>query len=180
MISSSRLIDIQTLHISSDYIHGVRQSKDIIRCQIPAQCLFLHFISHLVRNHRNFPRPLLSLPSVIQDPHFPLYNTATLPTLRSLAHDFSNTCTLDFYTDGSLLYEGTLSAIMGFAWIQTNASAPQRQFAASANLGPSAYKAELLAILLAVQVAPPNCYINFFTVCQNILSHADQIDSGVF
>ena len=69
---------------------------------------------------------------------------------------------------------------MGFAWIQTNASAPQRRFAASAILGPSAYKAELLAILLAVQVAPPNCYINFFTDCQNILSHADQVGSGVF
>ena len=47
-------------------------------------------------------------------------------------------------------------------------------------MGPSAYKAELLAILLAVQVAPPNCYINFFTDCQNILSHADHIDSGGF
>jgi len=87
---------------------------------------------------------------------------------------------LDFYTDGSLLHEGTLSAIMGFAWIQINASAPQRRFAASAILGPSAYKAELLAILLAVQVAPPNCYINFFTDCQNILSHADQVSSGGF
>ena len=125
MYSSSRLLDIQTLHISSDYIHGIRRSKDIIRCQIPAQCLFLHFTSHLVRNHRNFPRSRLTVPSAIQDPHFPLYNTAIAPTLRSLAQDFFTTCTLDFYTDGSLLQEGTSSAIMGFAWIQTNALAPQ-------------------------------------------------------
>src|SRR5947207_8446780 len=69
---------------------------------------------------------------------------------------------------------------MGFAWIQTNASAPQLHLAASATLGPSAYKAELLAILLATQVAPPNCYINFFTDCQNILSHAAYVDSGGF
>ena len=118
--------------------------------------------------------------SVIQDLPFPLYNTNILPTLHSLAQDFSNTCTLDFYTDGSLLHKGTPSAIMGFTWIQTNASAPQLRLAVSATLGPSAYKAELLAILLAVQVAPPNCYINFFTDCQNILSHVDQVDSGGF
>ena len=108
------------------------------------------------------------VPSVMRDFSFPLYNTATLPTLRSLAQEFSNMSVLDFYTDGSLLHEGTPSAIMGFVWIQTNASAPQLRLAASATLGPSAYKAELLAILLAAQVAPPNCYINFFTDCQNV------------
>src|SRR5207245_4644090 len=36
LISSSRLLDIQTSHISSDYIHGIRRSNDIIRCQLPA------------------------------------------------------------------------------------------------------------------------------------------------
>ena len=115
LVSSSRLLDIQTLHISSVYIHGIRHSKDIIHCQIPAQSLFLHFTSHLVQNHPNFPRPPMLISSVIQDFSFPLYNTTTLPTLHFLAQEFSNISVLDFYTDGSLLHEGTPSVIMGFA-----------------------------------------------------------------
>src|ERR1044072_2486654 len=97
-----------------------------------------------------------------------------------MAQEFSNVCNLDFYTDGSLINKGLTAATMGFAWIQTNPSAPQLRLAASATLGASAYKVELLATLLALQLAPLNCLVNIFTDCENILTHAGLINAGEF
>ena len=97
-----------------------------------------------------------------------------------MAQSFSNSCTLDFHTDGSLINKDSPTATMGFAWIQSNPSAPHLRLAASATSGSSAYKAELLAILLAIQLAPNACSINIFTDCNNIVTHADLLSSGDF
>ena len=155
-------------------------ATNLIRSDIPAQSLFVHFASHLVRNYPGFPRQQLQEQPNVSALPIPLHNNAILPTLRSMARSFSNSSTLDFYTDGSLINKDSPTANMGFAWIQSNSSAPRLQLAASATLGSSAYKAELLAMLLAIQLAPANCVINIFTDSKNILTHATFLESGDF
>src|SRR5256885_999197 len=53
-------------------------------------------------------------------------------------------------------------------------------YAVSITTWPSAYKAELLAVLLALLVAPDNCSVNLYSDCESIIKHFDYINNGGF
>jgi ribonuclease HI len=64
---------------------------------------------------------------------------------------------------------------MGFAWIQTNPASQQLAFQASTTKWPSAYKAELMAVLTAIIVCPYGCDVDIFTDCQTIINKSQEI-----
>ena len=71
-------------------------------------------------------------------------------------------------------------ARMGAAFILTEPVALNLQLAVSTTTWPSAYKAELLAVLLALLVAPNNCSVNLYSDCESIIKHFDYINNGGF
>jgi ribonuclease HI len=69
---------------------------------------------------------------------------------------------------------------MGAAFILTEPSGLNIQLAVSTTTWPSAYKAELLAILLPLLVVPNNCQVNLYSDCESIIKHFGYINKGGF
>src|SRR5205814_1095741 len=85
-----------------------------------------------------------------------------------------------FYTDGSLVNAASIEARMGAAFILTELVDLNLQLTVSTTTWPSAYKAELLAVLLALLVAPNNCSVNLYSNCESIIKHFNCINNGGF
>src|SRR5438270_12150206 len=101
-------------------------------------------------------------------------------TITSMSHALQTYSSLSFYTDGSLVNAASTEARMGVAFILTEPAALNLQLAVSTTTWPSAYKAELLAVLLALLVAPNNCNVNLYSDCESIIKHFDYINNGSF
>src|SRR5256714_13854413 len=101
-------------------------------------------------------------------------------TITSMSHALRTYSSLSFYTDGSLVNAASTEARMGAAFILTEPAALNLQLAVSTTTWPSAYKAELLAVLLALLVAPNNCSVNLYSDCESIIEHFDYINNGGF
>ena len=69
---------------------------------------------------------------------------------------------------------------MDAAFILTEPVDLNLRLAVSTTTWPSAYKAELLAVLLALLVAPDNCSVNLYSDCESIIKHFDYINNGGF
>src|SRR5437762_13771398 len=67
---------------------------------------------------------------------------------------------------------------MGAAFILTEPVDLNLRLAVSTTTWLSAYKAELLAVLLALLVAPTNCSVNLYSDCESIIKHFDYINNG--
>jgi len=85
-----------------------------------------------------------------------------------LIHSLKNIATVlrpyddvQFYTDSSLQRDPSFIDSMGISWINVNQK--QVHFSASAILWPSSTKAEMLACLSALIVAPPRTQVTIFT-----------------
>src|SRR5205823_1833978 len=101
-------------------------------------------------------------------------------TISSMSHALRTYSSLSFYTDGSLVNAASTEARMGAAFILTEPAALNLQLAVSTTTWPSAYKAELLAVLLALLVAPNNCSVNLYSDCESIIKHFDYINNSGF
>jgi ribonuclease HI len=88
---------------------------------------------------------------------------------------FSQSSFLQFYTDGSFTTNTHHDTTMGFAWIQTNPASQNLAFQASTTKWPSAYKAELMAVLSAIIICPHGCIVDIFTDCQTIINKSQEI-----
>ena len=82
----------------------------------------------------------------------------------------SNLLEFTFYTDGSVINLGNSQCSMGIAWIQVFKDQIIHQFSAQIQNWPSSYKAELVAILLAICTCPRNSTIHIYTDSQSIIS----------
>src|SRR2546421_1070742 len=78
---------------------------------------------------------------------------------------------LSFYTDGSLVYAASPEAQMGAAFVLTDPTDLNIRLAILTTTWPSAYRAELLAVLLALLVTSFNCIVNFYSNCESIIKH---------
>src|SRR5947208_10481734 len=101
-------------------------------------------------------------------------------TITSISHALRTYSSLSFYTDGSLVNAASSEARMGTAFILTDPVDLNLQLAVSTTTWPSAYKAELLAVLLSLLVAPNNCCVNLYSDCESIIKHFDYINKGGF
>src|SRR5207248_9078141 len=86
--------------------------------------------------------------------------------ITSMSHALQTYSSLSFYTDGSLVNAASSEARMGAAFILTEPVELNLRLAVSTTTWPSAYKAELLAVLLALLVAPDNCSVNLYSDCE--------------
>src|SRR5205823_10407351 len=101
-------------------------------------------------------------------------------TISSMSHALRTYSSLSFYTDGSLVNAASSEARMGAAFILTEPVDLNLQLAVLTITWPSAYKTELLAVLLALLVAPNNCSVNLYSNCKSIIKHFDYINNGGF
>src|SRR5436853_4988312 len=69
---------------------------------------------------------------------------------------------------------------MDAAFILTEPVDLNLRLAVSTTTWSSAYKAKLLAVLLALLVAPNNCSVNLYSDCESIIKHFDYINNGGF
>src|SRR5207248_11541254 len=69
---------------------------------------------------------------------------------------------------------------MGATFILTEPVDLNLQLAVSTTTWPSAYKAELLEVLLALLVAPNNCSVNLYSDCETLIKHFNYINNGGF
>ena len=97
-----------------------------------------------------------------------------------MSHALQTYSSLSFYTDGSFVNVASSEARMGAAFILTEPVDLNLRLAVSTTTWPSAYKAELLAVLLALLVAPNNCSVNLYSDCESIIKHFDYINNGGF
>jgi ribonuclease HI len=81
-----------------------------------------------------------------------------------ILHPFVN---IDFYTDGSFSQHFEPNEFpMGYGWTTSNLSPVNITFNGSLRYFPSSTKAEIMAILTSLIVAPPKSHINIFTDSQ--------------
>ena len=59
---------------------------------------------------------------------------------------------------------------MRISWVQIHNIQVVQTFAAQIKTWPSSYKAELIAILSAINTTPKNCNIQIFTDSQSVIS----------
>ena len=97
-----------------------------------------------------------------------------------MSHALQTYSSLSFYTDGSLVNAASSEVRMGAAFILTEPVDLNLRLAVSTTTWPSAYKAELLTILLTLLVAPDNCSVNLYSDCESIIKHFDYINNGGF
>ena len=87
---------------------------------------------------------------------------------KALDNQDSNTC-YEFYTDGSLKSRGSKEVAMGSAWIQTQGPQPNSTFKASPSCWPSSFKAESVAILMALLTVPDRRKVRIYTDSQTCI-----------
>jgi ribonuclease HI len=128
--------------------------------------------------------PIILAPTSIITTEGPLDFVGSNPnlsnTIDSISYTLRGYSTLSFYTDGSLVYSASPDARLGAAFILTEPSSLNIQLAVSTTTWPSAYKAELLAILLSLLVVPNNCQVNLYSDCESIMKHFEHINNGAF
>src|SRR5437868_5073426 len=83
-------------------------------------------------------------------------NSNLTMTITIISYALRTYSLLSFYTDGSLVYAASSEARMGATFILTEPIDLNLQLAISTTTWPSAYKAELLAVLLSLLVASNN------------------------
>src|SRR5207248_543223 len=93
-------------------------------------------------------------------------NSNLATTITCMSHTIQTYSSLSFYTDGSLVNAASIKTRMGAAFILTELVDLNLQLAVSTTTWPSAYKTELLAVLLALLVAPDNCSVNLYSDCE--------------
>ncbi|RIA79718.1 hypothetical protein C1645_840078 [Glomus cerebriforme] len=91
--------------------------------------------------------------------------------LLNIQHQFSHSSVLEFYTDGSLLNPSSTNCSMTCGFLQTSSSAPYLSFVTKIDYWPSAFRAELAAVIFALLVSPLSSYITIYTDCESIISH---------
>jgi ribonuclease HI len=97
---------------------------------------------------------------------------------RTLSSFNNNTqCIFEFYTDGSLINLGTeqCSVNCSFAHLNTEFDIPQVEFATKIDNWPSAYRGELLAVILALCVVPKNNKVRINTDSLNVLTQFENL-----
>src|SRR5437868_9384723 len=160
-------------------IHSINRHSGIYYSKIKSQPILNNFMDYLSGNSRVQPgistRILADCP-----PDFLTVNSNLNTTISSMSHALRTYSLLSFYTDGSLVNAASTEARMGAAFILTEPAALNLQLAVSTTTWPSAYKAELLAVLLALLVAPNNCSVNLYSDCESIIKHFDYINNGGF
>jgi ribonuclease HI len=90
----------------------------------------------------------------------------SLQELSTIQSRFSSSSRLEFYTDGSLIRQNSLDSNLSCAFIQTYGFAVPTTFCAQLENFPSSTKAETVAILLSLLVAPASCAVSIFTDSQ--------------
>src|SRR2546421_357032 len=116
------------------------------------------------------------IPTTITDDYstdFLTVNSNLTTTITSISYVLHTYSLLPFYTDGSLVNTTSSEARMGAAFILTEPIDLNLQFAVSTTTWPSAYKVELLAVLLSLFVAPNNCRVELYSDCESIIKHFD-------
>ena len=160
-------------------IHSINRRPGIYYSKIKSQTIFNSFMAYLIGNSPVQPgistRILADCPT-----DFLTVNSNLNTTISSMSHALRTYSSLSFYTDGSLVNAASTEARMGAAFILTEPVALNLQLAVSTTTWPSAYKAELLAVLLALLVAPNNCSVNLYSDCESIIKHFDYINNGGF
>ena len=142
----------------------------------PLSPLAIHEIAlNLINPHNNYyilPPPLLDFSDIDS-----IFNLTTSLKLNQIAHHFINASSLSFFTDGSLKNLGSPTVQMGIAWLQTDPRQLPLTFNASFSLHcPSSCLAELIAIIAALFVSPPNSSIKIFTDSASAISNFQKME----
>ncbi|EXX53984.1 ribonuclease H-like domain-containing protein [Rhizophagus irregularis DAOM 181602=DAOM 197198] len=88
----------------------------------------------------------------------------------------------EFYTDGSLIELGTEQCSIGcaFAQISDLFDIPHVKFYSTIDKWPSAYRGELLAVLLALSVVPKNSKVRINTDSLNVITQFEKLKKSRF
>ena len=122
---------------------------------------------------------LKNITSIPPSPNLIIHNSQIPPIflsnpasdiLQSIAYYNYYSTNLTFYTDGSVISSENLQCSMGIGWLLVNNNNILHTFQAQISLWPCSFKAELLAILSAICIAPRNCNIQIFTDSQSVIS----------
>jgi len=160
-------------------IHSINRRSGIYYSKIKSQTIFNSFMAYLIGNSP--VQPGISTQITADCPtDFLTVNSNLNTTITSMSHALQTYSSLSFYTDGSLVNVASTEARMGAAFILSEPVELNLQLAVSTTTWPSAYKAELLAVFLALLVAPNNCSVNLYSDCESIIKHFDYINNGGF
>ncbi|CAB4385505.1 unnamed protein product [Rhizophagus irregularis] len=102
---------------------------------------------------------------------------------RTLApFDNNNYYIFEFYTDGSLIELGTeqCNISCAFAQISDLFDIPHVEFYSTIDKWPSAYRGELLAVLLALSVVPKNSKVRINTDSLNVITQFEKLKKSRF
>ena len=160
-------------------IHSINRYPDIYYSKIKSQTIFNSFMAYLIGDSPIQP----DIPTGITADYptdFLTVNSNLTTTIVSMSHALQTYSLLSFYTDRSLVNAASTEARMGAAFILTEPAALNLQLAVSTTTWPSAYKAELLAVLLVLLVVPNNCSVNLYSDCESIIKHFDYINNSGF
>src|SRR5213079_1546510 len=124
--------------------------------KIKSQIIFNSFMAYLIGNSPIQPGILTEITADCPT-DFLTVNSNLTTTITSMSHALQTYSSLSFYTDRSLVNAASTKARMGVVFILTEPIDLKLQLAVSTTTWPSAYKAELLAVLLTLFVAPNNC-----------------------
>ncbi|RIA85708.1 hypothetical protein C1645_830390 [Glomus cerebriforme] len=146
----------------------------------------LYELHELVKHHFLFFNNLISYipPSIPYIPDFSsdfistlIDNSSIKNELFNLQRQLSSSRVLEFYTDGSLINPSSSLCSMSCGFIQTSSLAPHIQFSTKITNWPSAFRAELAAVVLAIFVSPPSSIITIFTDCASLIQHFNYLRS---
>jgi ribonuclease HI len=117
--------------------------------------------------------------NIILDLLEPLNSCNNLLIIQKTLSSFNNNTQyiFEFYTDGSLINLGTeqCSTSCSFAHLNTEFDIPQVEFATKIDNWPSAYRGELLAVILALCVVPKNSKVRINTDSLNVLTQFEKL-----
>src|SRR5205085_7521908 len=160
-------------------IHSINRCPGIFYSKVKSQTIFNSFMAYLIGNSP--VQPGISTQITADCPtDFLTVNSNLNTTITSMSHSLQTYSSLSFYTDGSLVNVTSTEARMGAAFILSEPVELNLQLAVSTTTWPSAYKAELLAVFLALLVASNNCSVNLYSDCESIIKHFDYINNGGF
>jgi len=110
-----------------------------------------------------FTSPVLYIEKYVKSPTFKR-------ELTKLANKFDRFSHLSFYTDGSVTRnEDNIHSKAAAAWIETSTVSPT-EFSCGVNVDfISSTKAEIMAVLSAIIIAPKDCAIDIYTDSQNVI-----------
>ena len=90
--------------------------------------------------------------------------------LMKIRRSNEDSCHFEFYTDGSLINQGTMNSNMTCGFIQVRDRAPYSKFTTNIKLWPSSAKGELIAIILALLTVPDRSDVIIQTDSENTLN----------